>query len=463
MTTLTDDLSDVHPARQLAGVFAAVAITTPGLIVRFVHPDIPHPLEAFLFGLAIVGSAFLLSWAAEVAQLDISAGLAIAILALIAVLPEYAVDFVFAWKGGASFEATGPACLPLDPGATASPCSLALANMTGANRLLIGIGWTMVVFVAFYRLRAKGMIVKGTRWAGVKLDREHSIEISFLAIATMYSLTLPLKRSITLVDAAILVSIFAAYTIRVSKAPAEEPHLVGPARYIGTFSVPGRRGTIIGMGVFAAAVILLVAERFAEALVESGAAIGISEFVLVQWLAPLASETPELLVAGLYAWRLNTNAGLGTLVSSKVNQWTLLVGTLPIVFALSSGSLHGLPIDDVQREELFLTAAQSFFALTVLLNLRMSLREAGFLFGLFWIQFVLGALVPEDLHGIERIGVGVVYLMLGCWLLAGNRQLVRPLLRDGLRARYAELVEPPTDPAGDTGADDVGDGVHDAD
>ena len=57
-------------------------------------------MEALLFGLAIVGAAFILSWAAEVAQLDISAGLAIAVLAFIAVLPEYAVDIVFAWKGG---------------------------------------------------------------------------------------------------------------------------------------------------------------------------------------------------------------------------------------------------------------------------------------------------------------------------------------------------------------------------
>ena len=133
----------------------------------------------------------------------------------------------------------------------------------------------------------------------------------------------------------------------------------------------------------------------------------------MQWIAPLASEAPELLVAGLYAWRLNTNAGLGTLVSSKVNQWTLLVGTLPIVFAISSGSLHGLPLDAIQREELFLTAAQSFFAIAILVNLRMSLREAGFLFGLFWAQFVLGALVPEQLHGIERVAVGIVYMIAG--------------------------------------------------
>ena len=153
------------------------------------------------------------------------------------------------------------------------------------------------------------------------------------------------------------------------------------------------------MFLFAAAVILLCAEHFAEALVESGADVGISEFLLVQWLAPLASEAPELLVAGLYAWRLNTNAGLGTLVSSKVNQWTLLVGTLPIVFAARLGSLHGLPIDAHQREELFLTAAQSFFAARRPVTLSITMREALLLFGLFWAQFIIGGLVPESWRG----------------------------------------------------------------
>src|SRR5207237_3528032 len=119
---------------------------------------------------------------------------------------------------------------------------------------------------------------------------------------------------------------------------------VGPAARIGTFSVVRRRAAVVGLFVVAALVILACAEPFAEALVDTGRTFGISEFLLVQWLAPLASEAPELLVAGLYAWRLNTNAGLGTLVSSKVNQWTLLVGTLPIAFAITSHRWHGLPI-----------------------------------------------------------------------------------------------------------------------
>ena len=186
-------------------------------------------------------------------------------------------------------------------------------------------------------------------------------------------------------------------------------------------------------------VIWLFAHPFAEALTETGLELDINEFLLVQWLAPLASETPELLVAGLFAWRLNTNSGLGTLVSSKVNQWTLLVGTLPIVFAISSASTHGLPISSVQREELFLTAAQSFFAVAIMSNLSLSLREAGYLFGLFWAQFIVGALVPESLHAAERIGVGVLYLLLGLFYILRDRRRVPLLIRDAFVASHAEL------------------------
>jgi len=411
----------------------AVGITVPGLVLRLAHIEMGNAIDAVVFGLAIVGAAFILSWAAEAAQLDISAGLAIAVLAFIAVLPEYAVDMVFAFQGGEAFAEYGTACKP--PGTTGeSACSLALANMTGANRLLIGIGWSMVVFIAFYRSRHRTPVLRA-----VELDRPHAVEVSFLAVATVYSLTLPLKHSITPIDALVLITIFVLYTIRVSRAPAEEPHLVGPARLVGTFSKTGRRVSVVTMFVFAAAVILLVAEHFAEALVATGQEFGINEFLLVQWLAPLASEAPELLVAGLYAWRLNTNAGLGTLVSSKVNQWTLLVGTLPIVFSIGAGGLHGLPVDSVQRQELFLTAAQSFFAIAVLLTLSISLREAWLLFGLFWAQFIIGGLVPESLHGIERIGVGIIYLVLGLVTLSRQRELIRPLLRDGFRTPYRRL------------------------
>jgi cation:H+ antiporter len=362
-----------------------------------------------------------------VLQLDVSAGLALAVLALIAVLPEYAVDFVFTSKAGSDPEKYAP---------------LALANMTGGNRLLIGIGWSLVVLLAAWRMKS---IARRQGYTGpiddeVRLDRDHSVEIAFLLVATLYSLTLPLKRTLTLFDSVVLIGLFITYLVRIARAPAETPHLVGPGELVGNLATRNRRIAVGAMLVFAAFVILASAEGFAEALVETGAEFGIDEFLLVQWLAPLASEAPELLIAGLFAWRLNTNSALGALVSSKVNQWTLLVGSLPIVFAVSSNSLNGLPLGSLQREELFLTAAQSAFAVAVLANRSINTKEAYALLGLFLSQFVLGAVLPEHLRELERIAVGILYLVLAAVTIARQRRTFGPLLRDGFRTPVAQLA-----------------------
>jgi cation:H+ antiporter len=263
-------------------------------------------------------------------------------------------------------------------------------------------------------------------------------------------LTLCLKRSLTLFDSVVLIGLFVAYLVRIARAPAETPHLAGPSELIGRLP-PVKRRVVVGcMLAFAAGVILASAEGFAEALVHTGAQFGIDEFLLVQWLAPLASEAPELLIAGLFAWRLNTNAALGALLSSKLNQWTLLVGSLPIVFAISSSSLHGLPLDALQREELFLTAAQSAFAVAVLANRSISVKEALMLLGLFLSQFVLGAALPESIRELERIAVGAAYLVLAASIIARNRTAFPRVLKDGLRVPVTELArgdEPAPEPA----------------
>lgn len=419
---------------QVSAILLAVALTIPGLYLRISGAHPTPWISAVLFGVAVVGSAFVLAWAAEALQLDVSQGLALAVLALIAVLPEYAVDFVFTAKAGK------------DP---AQYAPLALANMTGGNRLLIGVGWSLVVLLAAWRMRRIARVdgYDGPLDDEVKLGRSHSIEIGFLAVATLYSLTLPLKRTINLFDAVVLVSLFLAYMVRVSRAPADQPELVGPAQLIGSLPRARRRLVVALLLAFAAAVILACAEGFAESLVATGTQFGISKFLLVQWLAPLASEAPELLIAGLFAWRLNTQAGLGALVSSKVNQWTLLVGTLPIVFAVSSHSWHGLPLDTLQREELFLTAAQSAFAVAILANRSISVREALALLTLFLSQFVLGAALPDGMREVERIGVGIVYLILAAIILGRQRRAIPGLFRDGFRTPAADLVHADPDTA----------------
>jgi cation:H+ antiporter len=425
-----DDQPD-HPGRQVVYIGLAVAAILPGVLTSITGSH-PEPLvAAIMFGLAIVGSAFMLAWAAEVVQLDISAGLAIALLALIAVLPEYAVDFVFTWKAGK------------DPAQYAPD---ALANMTGGNQLLIGLGWSMVVLIAAYRVRSaqRGKRLKHVRHVPesttLVLERSHSVEVAFLVLATVYGLTLPLHSTLTLFDSVILVGLFVGYIVRIARAPAEEPHLVGPAQAIATLGERRRRIVVVLLFLGALIGILACAEPFAESLVETGEHFKIDDFLLISLVAPLASEAPELLVAGLFAWRLNTNSAMGALVSSKVNQWTLLVGTLPIVFAISSQSLHGLPIDAVQREELFVTAAQSAFGVAVLASLSISVTEALGMLGLYLFQLVTKFPMFESVHTEARISVGIVYLVLAAIILTRNKGTLRPLLKDGFTTSYEELA-----------------------
>ncbi len=193
-------------------------------------------MAALIFGIAIVGAAFVLSWAAEAAQVDISAGLAIAVLAVVAVLPEYAVDLVFTFQAGQVFAEHG-SCVAESAGA--NPCSLALANMTGANRILVGFGWPLVVLVASIAALRAHRESSSTSPGRVELAPAMSAEVVFLGMATLYSLTLPLRSSLTMIDAVVFVAIFVGYAWRLSKAPVESPDLRGVSAWAGNNPAAG--------------------------------------------------------------------------------------------------------------------------------------------------------------------------------------------------------------------------------
>src|SRR5213594_2286274 len=136
---------------------AALALPFAWFVVHFGRLA-TTPLEIALWsGSGIFGAAFLLSWTCEVAQLDITRALALALLALIAVLPEYAVDVYFAWRAGQ------------DPTYTA----YATANMTGGNRLLIGVGWATAVLALWLRYRARDPLLLRDPGQGHALALRH--------------------------------------------------------------------------------------------------------------------------------------------------------------------------------------------------------------------------------------------------------------------------------------------------
>ena len=372
--------------RELALLIVATLIAIPGPVLRILDAtdvynyDLPHPIEAVVFGLGIFAAATLLTWASEVAETEISAGLALVILALIAVLPEYAVDLYFAITAHAQPE----------------HAHLAIANMTGGNRLLVGLAWP-VIFLIFWRKFKQNVM---------PVDRGNALGIAFLGAATLYSFSIPLRGNLSLIDTAVMFSLFLAYLYITSRSPPEEEReFIGPAAVIGAMPPIPRRLTVLAIFIFAAGVIFAAAEPFANSLVDTGKSAGIDQFVLVQWVAPIASESPEFILAGLLALRGRHDAGMTILIASKVNQWTLLVGSLPLGYAISGSTLHPLGFDSRQSEEVFLTAAQSLFAVAILVSLSMNRWEALLLAALFATQFAFT-------NTSVRIGYGVVYCAL---------------------------------------------------
>ena len=368
-------------------IFVGALLLTLQWIV--VHAILRLPLGpawgTVLPGLSIFGSALLLSWAAELAQIEISQALAIAFLALVAVLPEYAVDMFLAWKAARHPEYT----------------AFAAANMTGSNRLLIGMGWPVVLLAYWAKTRKRAITVEPAQ----------RLEIATLFVATCYAFVIPFKRTLSLWDTLFFLGLFILYIRAASHGKIEEPGLAGPPERIALLPRAWRRAATLALFLVPAAAIFLSAEPFANGLLRNARRLGIEEFMLIQWVAPLASESPEFIVAVIFALRRKATAGLGTLVSSKVNQWTLLVGMLPLVYAISGWRAHPMVLDGRQAEEMFLTAAQSLLALVVLANMTFGFWEAIMLLVLFVLQFVCPTPQIRAYLAIGYVAIALAYLV----------------------------------------------------
>lgn len=373
----------------------------PAVVVRVIGLR-PDPVLALLiFGAAVVSASFLLAWAAEAAQIDVSGGLAIAVLALVAVLPEYAVDLYYAFVSGHNPEYT----------------QYAAANMTGSNRLLMGLGWPVVVLVSIVAARRVG----SGKTTGLTLEPANRVELGFLMIAGIAAFAIPAAGEIHLTLGLALLAWFGFYLYKVSHGDVEEPDLVGTAAALGELSDRTRRIVVVGLFVVSGAVILLCAKPFADNLVAAGTELGIDRFLLVQWLAPLASEAPEFIIATIFAARGKGTAAIATLISSKVNQWTLLIGSLPVAHMLGGGGF-ALELDSRQLEEILLTAAQTLMGVAVILALRFGRAAAWTLLGLFIVQFPLTSTS-------ERLVLCGVYAVITIGGLIVNRRHVAATLQ----------------------------------
>jgi cation:H+ antiporter len=353
-------------------------------------------------------SAFLVAWGAEAAQFLISQGLALAILAWLQTLPEFAVEAVIAWEAGRNPERA----------------HLAIANLTGAIRLLLGLGWPMIYFVFAFSGRRRGE----PRLSPIKLQPEHAVEVIGLVPPLLYFVVIIWKESISWIDALVLLLLYVGYLLVLLRNPPHNVEELGDAPRVSQWAYRQRGwrrhaaiGALFGGGGF---LLYVTAHPFLESMLAVAATLGISQFVLVQWVAPFLSEFPEKVSAFLWARRVtHAPMALMNMVSSNINQWTVLAAMIPLVYGYShyhhTGTWADFHFDASQRLEIVLTLLQTGLGLVLLANMEFDWFDATALFVLWLVQFLVPHLRDE---------VSVAYALWIVILLVGFAIKGKPLL-----------------------------------
>jgi cation:H+ antiporter len=326
----------------------------------------------------ILIASVLIAWGAESAQFFVAQGFALAILAWMQTLPEFAVEAVLAWK---------------------QQTDLLLANLTGALRLLTGLAWPMIYITAALSHRRRTN--QPLRY--IELNTEQSVEVIGILLPLLYAVFIWFKGTLEIYDACVLVAIYAAYLILLMRLPPEEHEGIEDLERIPrTLVLAARHWRILAIAVCFLAgggLIYLTAEPFLGSLVAAASALGIPSFVIIQWFAPVVSEFPELASTFYFARQEGkASVGLMNIASSNINQWTLLVAMLPVVLSMSHGAPWALTLDPEQRQELLLTIGQSALGLIFLANMEFAWWEALMMFVLFALQFVL----PEFFGSVAK-------------------------------------------------------------
>jgi cation:H+ antiporter len=342
------------------------------LFLFFAAPIRQVPSSTILWAApAILISSMMITWGAEASQYFIAQGFALAILAWMQTLPEFAVEAVLAWH---------------------QQVPLLLANLTGALRLLTGLGWPVIYFTAAMASRRRS----GKPLGSIKLDEHHAVEVLGLLLPLIYIAVIAIKKSLTVYDGVVLIVIYAAYLVILTKLPPEEAESIEELERIPraiVMSPRPRRIALIGALFLSGGLLIYYsAEPFLASLLAISAVIGIPNFVFIQWVAPLVSEFPEM-ASTVYFARTVEGApmALMNMVSSNINQWTLLVAMLPIVYSLSLGTAAPIVFDSQQELELVMTLGQALLGMMFLVNMELAWWEAAALLVLFLVPFALPA------------------------------------------------------------------------
>ena len=347
--------------------------------------DQVSPSTVLIAAPAILFASVIIAWAAESAQFFIAQGFALAILAWLQTLPEFAVEAVLAWK---------------------QQVPLLMANLTGALRLLTGFGWPVIYLTAAVAKRRRG-----EGWLRfIELDKEQCVEVVGLVLPLAYMAVVTAKSTLSVYDAGVLAAIYVAYLVVLSKLPPEDPdeidELERVPRAIVTAPRMQRILAISGLFTLGGLLIYFAAEPFLASLLALSVTVGVPQFVFVQWVAPLVSEFPEM--ASTFYWARTVEKApmaLMNMVSSNINQWTLLPAMLAVVYAVSVGEPVPIVFDAHQQVELVLTIGQAVIGLLFLINMRLAWWEAGLMLVFFAVPFA-NASYAQPVATVQFVWVG---------------------------------------------------------
>ncbi len=330
---------------------------------------------------AIIFAAILIAWAAECGQFYISQGLALAVLAWVQTLPEFAVE----------------AAITMEAAANPEQMHLITANFTGSLRLFVGLGWPMVYFVAWYFRQKK---TGKKELMAIQMEEEHSITVLALLPALAYFVWIYLKATLSMWDGVALAAIYFFYLYLLSLMPPQDAEgledLGRVPRWVMKLGKPRSYFAIFALLATGTLILWFGAHPFLDSMLALAVTFGISQFVFVQWMAPFLSEFPEKLSAFHWARKVSkAPMALTNFVSSSINQWTILVATIPFIFAYATKSSNPIVFDSHQQLEILLTIVQSYLGFLFLASMDFNWREAVGLFVLWIAQFFFPGIREE--------------------------------------------------------------------
>jgi cation:H+ antiporter len=371
-------------------------VTFTLLAAAFIFLGYYLKLKGIIISAIIIFAAVLIGYGAEVLELVLPSGVALAIVALLQISPEFFVEWATVKK--AAFD---PAFL-----------HNAMANLYGANKLLVGFGPPLVFFVYYFFSP-----IKKVNYIKFHAIKSYSIFVMIFGIA--YNFIIYLKNSLMWYDSIALIAIYFGSVFFIGrmelhynklKPSAEEkgPELEDSAveKFIHKFVLAGDK--VIAYRAYIASFIFLAtggallvgfAEEFLECLLHASTAAGISTFIFIGYVAPFMSEFPEKLVAIGYAMKGHADTAMVNFLSSILAQLTLLTAMVPLAYSYYKGTPTGIVFDAVQSQELLLVIAMMLYSLMLFLDLKFTIRETIMALGLFIWQFVM----PESRDTVTKV------------------------------------------------------------